>query len=656
MGIVLPQLFWREHIIRLFLAIKTLQILKISARKRSDVQKAREWYAKAIEMESYDVLFEYAESFSMSGDFETGVKVALEGLDILTKSNHPDTSIKAHLYSLLAYYYNIQGFGSDAIRVMELAENLITNNEYLDNPFIAMIYRDYAAVLNRNGYEQKALEYYEKSEVILRNENDPHGLAATLNGKAIIYEDSGKYEKAVEIYEEALAALEGVELLFDEEHTIGYINANIVHSLLELGHYEKALLHAERATAIIAKMNRGHPWHFRALSDLARVFEKLNRVDEAYITHMTSADIFTARYLSNRDSEIDMFTYGEYYQNIHPINEASDFLFRLYSKSGDQKYLDKAFLTFQKTRITKAEFEMNRLSNRLAVNSSEQSADLREYQQLSDELDGLRWSYLETIVFENADDKDIDILKAKIEDFESRKTLLNNNLKDVLNKNILSFDNRFLSLKKVQETLTDGQVLVFPAETFSNTRVTVFLISNSKVITFQTSMIAEEIREAGLQLRASLQFTNSEAKENLPKFDLELSHEIFNQLFSDKLNQFSKTNELIVVPTWPISNLPLAVLIENDPSKTNGNYSNQSWLGLQKNITYLTAVADLNTPGKSEDEPQLASFLGFGNPKLGESGLELRGLKLVNESDTIKLANRITINSIAKLTFNRRGN
>ena len=131
-----------------------------------------------------------------------------------------------------------------------------------------------------------------------------------------------------------------------------------------------------------------------------------------------------------------------------------------------------------------------------------------------------------------------------------------------MNKNILSFDNRFLSLKKVQETLTDGQVLVFPAETFSNTRVTVFLISNSKVITFQTSMIAEEIREAGLQLRASLQFTNSEAKENLPKFDLELSHEIFNQLFSDKLNQFSKKNELIVVPTWPISNLPLAVLIE----------------------------------------------------------------------------------------------
>ena len=143
-------------------------------------------------------------------------------------------------------------------------------------------------------------------------------------------------------------------------------------------------------------------------------------------------------------------------------------------------------------------------------------------------------------MFENADDKDIDILKAKIEDFEFRKTLLNNNLKDVLNKNILSFDNRFLSLKKVQETLTDGQVLVFPAETFSNTRVTVFLISNSKVITFQTSMIAEEIREAGFQLRASLQFTNSEAKENLPKFDLELSHEIFNQLFSDKLNQFFK--------------------------------------------------------------------------------------------------------------------
>ena len=259
----------------------------IHPKKDQNVQIAREWYLKAIEMENYDVLFEYAESFSMSGDFETGIKKALEGLDILTKSNHPDTSIKAHLYSFVAHYYNIQGFGSDAIRTMKLAENLIEQNDYWDSSFIAMIYRDYGAVLYKNGYKNKALEYYDKSQLILKEEDNPYGLAATLNGKAIVFEGNGKYEKAVELYEEALAALEGVELLFDEEHTIGYINANIVHSLLELGHYEKALLHAERATAIIAKMNRGHPWHFRALSDLARVFEKLNRVDEAYITHMT---------------------------------------------------------------------------------------------------------------------------------------------------------------------------------------------------------------------------------------------------------------------------------------------------------------------------------------------------------------------------------
>ena len=95
--------------------------------------------------------------------------------------------------------------------------------------------------------------------------------------------------------------------------------------------------------------------------------------------------------------------------------------------------------------------------------------------------------------------------------------------------------------------------------------------------------------------------------------------------------------------------MPLAVLIEKDPSQTNGNYSNQSWLGLQKNITYLTAVADLNTPGKSEDEPQLASFLGFGNPKLGESGLELRGLKLVNESDTIKSQTELQLTQLPSL-------
>ena len=255
--------------------------------KDEDIKKAREWYEKAIQMENYDIFFEYAETYALSGDFENGIKVILKGLDVLTETKHPDTAVKAHLYSLLAGYYGIQGLGSDAMRVMELAENLIEKNDYWDPATEAMIYRDYAAVLNTNGYKQKALRYYEKSEDILKDEDYPDGLAATLNGKAIVYEDLGEYKKAIEIYEDALRALEGTELVFDGEHTLAYINANIVHSLIEIGQYEKALLHAQKATEIIERLNEGHPWHFRALSDLARVFEKLNRVDDALITHTT---------------------------------------------------------------------------------------------------------------------------------------------------------------------------------------------------------------------------------------------------------------------------------------------------------------------------------------------------------------------------------
>ena len=72
------------------------------------------------------------------------------------------------------------------------------------------------------------------------------------------------------------------------------------------------------------------------------------------------------------------------------------------------------------------------------------------------------------------------------------------------------------SIKDVQKNLSNNQLLVFPAETYADTPVTVFFISSSKVATISTSMEASELRDAGIQLRSSLQFNGSTSLNNLP--------------------------------------------------------------------------------------------------------------------------------------------
>ena len=159
------------------------------------------------------------------------------------------------------------------------------------------------------------------------------------------------------------------------------------------------------------------------------------------------------------------------------------------------------------------------------------------------------------------------------------------------------------------------------------------LISNKKITTLRTTLNASDLRDLGLKLRASLNFNGTSNITDLPKFDLDLSFKIFRELFSDVLNDFKNIKDLIVIPTWPISNLPLAVLVSDDPAKTDYGYDKQSWLGLEKNISYLPSVSDLKMLEKSNNTELFASLIGFGDPELGQKNNNLRGIKFVNIED-----------------------
>ena len=378
---------------------------------------------------------------------------------------------------------------------------------------------------------------------------------------------------------------------------------------------------------------KDHPWHVTVVSDLANVHERLGNKDAAIRTHSFSERLFSDRYLNLPSTEINMFRVSEYYRNLFYINRALEFFYNEYENTKETEFLDKAFLMYQKNRISTAEFEMARLSDRLLESSELQSGKLKDYQLYSDKKDLLEWELLQGSVIEKIDDDELVELHTKLDEIENKLTSLSAELKSSSKGYISLFGDRFFSIKDVQKNLSNNQLLVFPAETYADTPVTVFFISSSKVATISTSMEASELRDSGIQLSSSLQFTGSTSLNNLPEFDLELSFKIYNELFSDIMDQFKDITDLIVVPSWPISNLPLAVLVSEDPSRTNLTYEDQAWLGLEKNISYIPSVSDLRLAKKNRTETLLSSFAGFGNPVLGPETNKLRGIKFVEFKD-----------------------
>jgi len=606
---------------------KELNLHKENIKK--DIIEARYWYSKAIEIGNYEGFYEYAETFSNEGDFESARNILIKGLKISQAPENPDYVMKTHLLSYLSGYYESQGYAEESLHVMKLAVEEVKSSTNFQPTHIAMTYRDYAASLNNNGFPIQALEYYKKSEQLLRDENEFELLAPTLNGKAIVLSDLKKYEESINNFNLAFDAIRHFE--GDVDQDLGMIHSNIVDPLLQLGRLDTALFHAKKAVEIFSIIKEGHPWHMAVLTDLARVYDKLGKYNAAQETFTFATELFTKRYFSLLASDLDIFKFNEYYKNLRTISSAAEFSFLSYKRKNNLNDLNLAFVNYQKARITTAEFEMARLSNRFNSLSADSSEQVRKYQVLSDKIDELKWSQLNEIISGNKDKIDKSQLFYEINELESKK----NNLKinsEPLNK-IKNLNDRILNLSEVQKSLSDDQLLVFPAETFSDAPVSVFLISNKKITTLRTTLNASDLRDLGLKLRASLNFNGTSNITDLPKFDLDLSFKIFRELFSDVLNDFKNIKDLIVIPTWPISNLPLAVLVSDDPAKTDYGYDKQSWLGLEKNISYLPSVSDLKMLEKSNNTELFASFIGFGDPELGQKTNNLRGIKFVDIED-----------------------
>ena len=119
--------------------------------------------------------------------------------------------------------------------------------------------------------------------------------------------------------------------------------------------------------------------------------------------------------------------------------------------------------------------------------------------------------------------------------------------------------------------------------------------------------------------------------EPLP-FDLARAHAFYVALFGEA-EDLIRDKSLLIIPTGPLSEIPLQVLVTETPSAPipgdASDYSKAQWLMRRNALTVLPSVSSLEALRRlAEPSKATRPFIGFGNPLLlGRSGTDRRAFE-----------------------------
>lgn len=140
----------------------------------------------------------------------------------------------------------------------------------------------------------------------------------------------------------------------------------------------------------------------------------------------------------------------------------------------------------------------------------------------------------------------------------------------------------------------------------------VFIVRQNVVNAFPLRISATKVAKAVQELRAGLQPIANRA---LPRFNVDLAHELYLDLFGSLSKEFDGIDHIITVPSGSLLSFPFGLLVTEPPPSINANdYTGVKWLAERSAISLLPSVrsfVDLRLTAKQSTARK--AFIGFGN-------------------------------------------
>ncbi len=480
------------------------------------------------------------------------------------------------------------------------------------------------------------------------------------NSLASLYRAQGRYAEAEPLYKRVSA---GFERVFGPEHpdTLASVS-NLAQLYIAQGHYGDAEPLYKRALEARERvLGPDHPQTLRSVADLAALdFNQRNWASAAELWRRSTAAI-SARTLRGAQDTGQALTDkpGEAEQAGSQFRALVKAAYRLTPQGGmpDADLAREMFETAQRAQNFEARELLTRMAVRAAASNPALETLVHERQVLAEEW--LNRDRVKNAALSQAAEKRETGAEAENLD---RLAAIDARLKEIDAELAAKFP-RYADLvspapvtvEEIQALLGDDEALVLfldtrelgpaPEETF------IWVVTKTASRWVRSPMGTPTLAQEVAALRCGLdkaawegprceQLTGqhyTDADRNAgkpPPFDHARAHRLYQALFS-QVEDLIKGKHLLIVPSGPLTQLPIQVLVTTTPL-ANGDDKSLAWLirthaiSVLPSASSLRAIRRLAQPGVAEKP-----MIGFGNPLLnGPDGAYAQLAKLARDGKT----------------------
>ena len=576
------------------------------------------------------------------GDAEPLFKRAIIIKENAFSPDHPKVGLGLNN---LAFLYQTQGRYEDAEQLFKRTLGVWEKALGLDHPNVATALNNLALIYQRQGRYEDAEPLYKRSLSIREKIFGPDHpeIAISLNNLGFLYQNQKRYEDAEPLFKRSLVISEKA---LGPDHPDVALSLNNLGLLYQAqGRYADTELLFKRSLGIWEKaLGLNHPGVVLNLAGLAVLYLKLNNKKKSLDYTRQAVAITRARAILFGGMGSGRLREQKLNRNVFVFHVK--LLQETHDPSNREALISEAFESSQLAITTEAGAAIENMANRFAAKNDKIAVLVRQRQDAAE-----KWQRLDDAIVKSLSqppderDKLAEAILAK--SMKKNKELL----KELDDKLETSFP-KFAELSGVKPaTLTDTQALLAPSEalfTFisSDEATYAFLVRKDGAQAYEVDLSEEQLANIVTALRDDIDLSGAKNIADIPKFDLDLAHELYANLLGPAEDMLEGVEHLLVVPTGSMESLPLNVLVTEPPAAGGSGfdrYQSAAWLPKRFSLTRLPSVSSLRALRMfAADTRATDSFKGFGDPVLNGQPGEVRGLKLVDiyqgaQADTDKV-------------------
>jgi CHAT domain-containing protein len=483
---------------------------------------------------------------------------------------------------------------------------------------------------------------------------DSNNLVGGLHNLASLLNLQGRWPEAAAVYRELDEATQS----WDKRRKDNLeMNASRVYMLYNTGNLAEGLEAANAYFArIAARFGEGHINTALARGAVAIGLARTGKTDEAVAEFKKSIEVLLSATFDSDEEDASVSTAAQ--ARIRDVVEAYMGVLAA-QRSGDATAVAEAFRLGEAVRGSSVQKAVVAASVRMAVNNPTVGELARKDQELERQRAALL-ALLNNLLGmppEERDDKVVAELRKQIDTLRAQRSASRKELEKRFPRYADLINPKPPRVEDVRASLKPGEVFV--SFFFGRFRSFVWAIPKEGAVAFaglRTTL--DQIDDRVSRIRASLEGTDIQKLTDIPQFNFDIAHGLYNLLLKPVEGSWRGAKTLVVASNGALGLLPLGLLTSEafipatDEQLYFASYRKAPWLARTHAVTFVPSAASLITlRGLAASSPQRDRLIGFGDPYFSKEQAREAGekAKLENPNSINQRGVHIARRSLPKL-------